>query len=111
MLTLSANGQNNGIVWGTAPLNGDANKHVVGGVVRAYEASDFDLGPSPGGPAKLRLLRQQAGFKCSKSCPPVVADGKLLVLTFDGLRTELSGAQRRTEALLRISPRTWRLVS
>ena len=46
----------NGIVWGTAPLNGDANKHVVDGVVRAYDASDFDPGPSPGGPAKLRLL-------------------------------------------------------
>jgi hypothetical protein len=40
--------------------------------------------PEPGGPAKLRLLWQQAGFKYSKFCPPVVADGKLLVPTFHG---------------------------
>jgi hypothetical protein len=84
MLSLSANGQNNGIVWGTAPLNGDANKHVVDGIIRAYDASDFDPAPNPGAPAKLRLLWQQAGFKYSKFCPPVVADGKLLVPTFDG---------------------------
>ena len=38
----------------------------------------------PGAPAKLRLLWQNAGFKYSKFCPPVVADGKLLVPTFDG---------------------------
>jgi len=55
VLTLSSNGHNNGNRVGTAPLNGDANKHVVDGVVRAYDASDFDPGPSPGGPAKLRL--------------------------------------------------------
>ena len=73
-----------GSCLGTARLNGGANKHVVDGVVRAYDASDFDRGPSPGAPAKLRLLWQQAGFKYSKSCPPVVADDKLLVPTFDG---------------------------
>lgn len=84
MLTLSASGQGEGIVWGTAPLNGDANKHVVDGIIRAYDAADFDPGASPNGPAKLRLLWQQAGFKYSKFCPPVVADGKLLVPTFDG---------------------------
>jgi hypothetical protein len=84
MLTLSANGQNDGIVWGTAPLNGDANKHVVDGILRAYDASDFDPGPGHGAPAKLRLLWQQAGFKYSKFCPPVVANAKLLIPTFDG---------------------------
>ena len=35
VLTLSSNGHNNGNRVGTAPLNGDANKHVVDGVVRA----------------------------------------------------------------------------
>ena len=84
MLTLSANGQKSGIVWGTAPLNGDANKHVVDGIIRAYDASDFDSGSNPGTPAKMRLLWQQAGFKYSKFCPPVVADGKLFVPTYDG---------------------------
>ena len=84
MLTLSANGGDNGIVWGTAPLNGDANKHVVDGIIRAYDAADFNPGPNENGPAKMRLLWQQAGFKYSKFCPPVVTDGKLLVPTFDG---------------------------
>jgi outer membrane protein assembly factor BamB len=84
MLTLSANGGGDGIVWGTAPLNGDANKSVVDGIIRAYDAADFDPGPNASEPAKLRLLWQQAGFKYSKFCPPVVADGKLLVPTFDG---------------------------
>jgi hypothetical protein len=84
MLTLSANGGSDAIVWGTAPLNGDANKHVVDGIIRAYDAADFDPEPGENGPAKLRLLWQQAGFKYSKFCPPVVADGKLLVPTYDG---------------------------
>jgi outer membrane protein assembly factor BamB len=84
MLTLSANGANEGIVWGTAPVNGDANKKVVDGIVRAYDATDFDPPANPGGPAKLRLLWQQAGFKYSKFCPPVVVDGRLLVPTYDG---------------------------
>jgi outer membrane protein assembly factor BamB len=83
MLTLSANGEGDGIVWGTAPLNGDANKRGVDGIIRAYDAADFDPGPGGTGPARLRLLWQQAGFKYSKFCPPVVADGKLLVPTFD----------------------------
>jgi len=43
MLTLSANGMNDGIVWATAPIKGqrdegDGNKKVVEGVLRAYDA-------------------------------------------------------------------------
>ena len=82
MLTLSANGKDDGVVWGTAPLNGDANTDPVAGVVRAYDAANF--APSPGGPATLQLLWEQAGFSYSKFCPPVVADGRLLVPTYDG---------------------------
>jgi len=32
----------------------------------------------------MRLLWQHAGFTYSKFCPPVVADGRLLVPTYDG---------------------------
>jgi hypothetical protein len=46
---------------GTAPLNGDANKHVVDGVVRS-----------------------RPGSNTVSPAPPVVADDKLLVPTFDG---------------------------
>jgi outer membrane protein assembly factor BamB len=84
MLSLSANGRDGGIVWGTAPVDGNANMDVVAGVVRAYDASTFDPPPTESAPARLRLLWQQAGFTYSKFCPPVVADGKLLVTTYDG---------------------------
>jgi glycosidase len=84
MLSLSANGRDDGVVWGTAPVDGDANMEVVAGIVRAYDAAVFDPPAGEGAPAKLRLLWQQAGFTYSKFCPPVIADGKLLVPTYDG---------------------------
>jgi hypothetical protein len=84
MITVSADGQNAGIVWGTAPVNGDANHAAVAGIVRAYDASDFNPAPTPSAPAMLRLLWQQDGFTYSKFCPPVVADGRLFVPTYDG---------------------------
>jgi outer membrane protein assembly factor BamB len=56
----------------------------MSGVVRAYDAADFDAPPAAGAPAKLHLLWEQAGFQYSKFCPPVVADGRLLVPTYDG---------------------------
>ena len=33
---------NTGIVWATVPLQGDANKFVVEGILRAYDASNPD---------------------------------------------------------------------
>ena len=47
MVTVSADGQNGGIVWGTAPAEGDANMDPVPGVVRAYDATAFDPAPNP----------------------------------------------------------------
>jgi hypothetical protein len=84
MLTLSANGGSDGIVWATAPVDEDANMHVVAGIVRAYDAAQFDPPPNAGAPAKLRLLWEQTGFQYSKFCPPVIADGRVLVPTYDG---------------------------
>jgi outer membrane protein assembly factor BamB len=85
MLTLSADGGKDGVVWATAPINGDANLEPVPGVVRAYDAAQFEPAQgSANAPLKMRLLWQQAGFTFSKFCPPVVADGRLLVPTYDG---------------------------
>ena len=84
MLTLSANGGNDGVVWATAPLDGDANKAVVAGVVRAYDATQFDTDPATGKPTRLRKIWQDSGFNHAKFTPPVVADGKLFVPTYDG---------------------------
>jgi len=83
MPTLSANGGETGVVWATAPVDGDANMDVVAGVVRAYDAARYDPVPD-GGIPRMRLLWQQAGFTYSKFCSPVVADGRLLVPTYDG---------------------------
>jgi outer membrane protein assembly factor BamB len=102
MLTISANGPQDGIVWGTVPIKGhwqgrdndaDANKELVEGVLRAYDGSSF-LPAVPGENARLKLLwqntspgQQQAGdprFTYNKFCPPVVADGRVLVATYDG---------------------------
>jgi hypothetical protein len=46
---------------GTAPLNGDANKHMVDGVVPAYDASDFDPGPSLAGPRSCASCGSRPG--------------------------------------------------
>jgi hypothetical protein len=84
MLTVSSNGQKAGIVWATAPSEGDANRHPVPGVVRAYDASEFASDRNPDGVPRLRKLWQSPAFTYSKFCPPVVADGKLFVPTYDG---------------------------
>jgi outer membrane protein assembly factor BamB len=78
-----------GIVWAVAPLSHDANRFVVEGIVRAYDASALDpVGNSDGTP-RLKLLWDSKhipnnSFKFSKFCPPVVADGKLFIPTYDG---------------------------
>jgi hypothetical protein len=85
MLALSANGEQDGILWATAPADQDANRAAVPGVIRAYDASNFDTTHlNPDGSPRLRLLWSASGFTYSKFCPPVVADGQLFVPTYDG---------------------------
>ena len=102
MITLSADGGQNGIVWGSVPLkgnwngrdtNGNANQEIVEGVLRAYDASTFE-GTNPNGNPRMKLLWQsttpgnpQPGdtrYTYNKFCPPVVADGKVFLATYDG---------------------------
>ncbi|HEY7426989.1 MAG TPA: hypothetical protein VH682_22330 [Gemmataceae bacterium] len=89
--TISANGNtpNTGIVWATAPLNGDANKYVVEGILRAYDATSLDPVPNADGTPRLKKLWDSKQipnntFNHSKFCPPFVADGKVFVPTYDG---------------------------
>jgi hypothetical protein len=90
MLAVSSNGKlpNTGVVWATAPVDGDANRDVVEGIVRAYDATELDPTPIDPTTPRLKLLwdSRRAGvkFNYSKFCPPVVADGRLLVATYDG---------------------------
>jgi outer membrane protein assembly factor BamB len=102
MITLSADGGKNGVVWGTVPVkgnwnghdnNGNANQEIVEGVLRAYDATAMD-GTNVNGNPKMKLLWQsttpgnsQPGdtrFTYDKFCPPAVADGKVLLPTYDG---------------------------
>jgi len=91
MVTVSSNGKtpNTGIVWATAPLDGDANHDVVEGVVRAYDATQFSPTPIDATTPRLKLIWDSSAsgvdfFAYSKFNPPVVADGRLLVPTYDG---------------------------
>jgi outer membrane protein assembly factor BamB len=109
MLTLSANGGTNAIVWGSVPVKGtwdehnrddsgpqnegNANQQIVEGVLRAYAATAFE-GKTPNGNPRIKLLWQNtnpgdaqvgdARYTYNKFCPPVVADGKVLLATYDG---------------------------
>ena len=75
-------------MWTLAPIDQNANKQVVRGIARAYDASSLDAAKNADGTSKLKLLwdTKKAGvkFHFSKFCPPVVADGKLYVATYDG---------------------------
>jgi hypothetical protein len=90
MLTVSSNGKdpNTGVVWGLAPIDGDANHDVVEGIARAYDATVLDSTPIDPRTPRLKLLwdskRSGITFTYSKFCTPVVADGRLLVPTYDG---------------------------
>jgi hypothetical protein len=85
MLSGSSSGAQNGIVWATAPVTGDANAKVVPGAIRAYDASAFGPGDlNPDGVPRLKKIWENTGFMFSKFCPPVVADGRLIVPTYQG---------------------------
>jgi hypothetical protein len=87
MLTLSCNGntRRTGIIWALAPLDGDANAAAVQGVLRAYDATQFD---SDGhGNNFLRLLwhsdQWNIFFLHNKFNIPIVANGKVYVPTYN----------------------------
>ena len=102
MITLSADGGKNGVVWGTVPIkgnwnghdnNGNANQEIVEGILRAYDAIAMN-GTNVNGNPKMKVLWQSTSpgnpqpgdtrFTYDKFCPPVVADGKVLLPTYDG---------------------------
>jgi len=102
MLSLSANGRRDGIIWATAPLEGDANQFIVDGVVRAYDAAHFDA-PAPGSQVpQLRKIWEQTGFMYNKFCPPMVADGKLYVPTYNNYTHDTNSYSRTPVAPGRI---------
>lgn len=81
-MSISASGTtgNSGILWVAMPLNGNANKAVVRGVLRAFDASDvskpqlWDSESTGDGNDRLGHF--------AKFNPPTIANGKVYVATF-----------------------------
>ena len=84
-IALSANGDSQGIVWAIIPL-GDANTHLTKGRLLAYDAAQ--LGRYTDGAGELLPLWDSQdwawNFLHPKLNRPVVADGRILVPTYDG---------------------------
>ena len=76
-LSISANGNNDGIVWASTPYVADAVHQVVQGVLYAFDASTLQLLWTD----KANDARDEIG-RFAKYCPPVVANGKLYMATF-----------------------------
>lgn len=100
ILCVSSNGKTprTGIVWATAPINGDANTKHVAGILRAYDASVLDPVPNADGSPRFKLLWHTAqdaeeSFTFCKFCPPVVADGQIFLPTYDG-RVDVYGLKQ-----------------
>jgi mono/diheme cytochrome c family protein len=82
ILSLSANGDTNGILWANAALAEHGNGHVNGpGVLRAYDANDIthelwnsNLAPDRDNPGRV-----------SKNAPPTVVNGKVYLASFGTL--------------------------
>lgn len=89
VVTSNGSAPDTGIVWATAPVSGDANRFVVEGILRAYDATKLDPAGNADGTPRLKLLWDSTHipgntFKFSKFCPPLVADGKVFVPTYEG---------------------------
>jgi len=79
MLSLSANGSRDGILWVNAALTAHGTAHINGpGVLRAYDANDVtrELWNS-----SLDPDRDTCG-RVSKNAPPTVANGKVYLASF-----------------------------
>jgi hypothetical protein len=76
-LSVSANGNSNGILWASTPYNGDAANQNVQGVLYALNADTLSLLWTD----KTNDARDEIGM-FAKYVPPVVANGKVYVPNF-----------------------------
>ena len=79
-LTLSASGTDpaTGIVWATMPFADNANRTVVRGILRAFDATDVSKGEL----WDSELSGNDGLGFFAKFNPPVVANGKVYVAAF-----------------------------
>jgi len=81
MMSLSANGSQDGILWATCP-SGDANRGITQGFLYAFDASN--LGTYSDGSGALNLLWTSPQYTYNKFNPPVISGGKVYLPTYDG---------------------------
>jgi hypothetical protein len=82
ILSLSANGDRDGVLWANATLAARGNDHINGpGVLRAYDANDIthelwnsNLDPDRDAPGRV-----------SKNAPPTVVNGKVYLASFGAM--------------------------
>jgi hypothetical protein len=76
ILSISANGAQDGLVWATIPLKEDAFLQTVPGALRVFEANTLKLLWSSDKNAP------EDEFNFAKYCPPTIANGKVYLPTF-----------------------------
>ena len=88
ILSLSANGDHDGVLWAALPLDEDAFIAAVRGVLRAFDATTLEEIWS------TAAADPNDQFSFAKFCPPSVVNGKVYLATFSdrlnvyGLREE-----------------------
>jgi len=75
-LSISANGDRDGILWATSPLREDALIETVPGVMRAFDAITLKQLWS------TDTNTPEDHFNFAKNCPPTIANGKVYLATF-----------------------------
>jgi len=75
-LSISANGNQDGLLWAALPLKDDAFVNIVRGTLRAFDANTLEQiwSTDKSDPEDI--------FNFAKYCPPTIANGKVYLATF-----------------------------
>ena len=98
-LSISANGNSNGILWASTPYKADAVVTTVQGVLYAFNADTLQ----PLWSDKTNDTRDEIGY-FAKFAPPVVANGKVYVPSFGALGTNDGSGALVVYGLLNAKP-------
>jgi alpha-glucosidase len=79
-LSAHANQPGTGILWASRPLNADANRRNVDGILEAYDATHI-ANAVPIWTNRQNLMRDGGGF-FAKFSPPTIAEGRVFLSTF-----------------------------
>jgi alpha-glucosidase len=97
-LSANANQPGTGIVWASRPLNADANRHNVEGILEAYDASHI-AGAEPLWTNRQNLPRDGGGF-FAKFSPPTVVEGRVFLSTFAPEKPDRTSLPGKSAALV-----------